>query len=194
MREHNVTRETIAEDRFWLRRPGGIAFKKPTATKQGKFYILEFKRMSYSTDQYLQRAVRTAENQYHSLYTALTRTIQRDSWEIKQVSFVAGTRSLNEDHLKANLDLFQIPGNARQSLPEAIFDSLRTKLGERIFDECANTFNCMYSCRFSGGATGLGRNPRSSTLPLLRSLETGRPDKFRRPKKGRRGQTRTQLK
>ena len=73
-----------------------------------------------------QRALRTTKNQYNSLYTALTKKIQRDAWEVKKVSFIEGTRSLNEDHLKANLKLFV---------------SFRTEVGERIFDECANIFD-----------------------------------------------------
>ena len=141
--------------------------------------------MSDSTDQYLQRAVRTAENQYHCLYTTLTRTKQRNSWEIKQVRFVAGTRSVNEEHLKGNLGLFQYR--------EGKLDSLRTKLCEKILDECANIFKCMYSCRFNGWTTSLGTNSSSSTppssVPSKLDVLTSSGDQRR----GVRGQRRTQL-
>ena len=45
-----------------MKRPDGVVFKKPTDTKKGKFYIVE--------------TVKTEEDQYHSLYTSLTKTIQ----------------------------------------------------------------------------------------------------------------------
>ena len=47
------SRETIAKIRFWRLRLDGIAFRPPTETKAGIFCILEFKRMSDVTDQYL---------------------------------------------------------------------------------------------------------------------------------------------
>ena len=41
---HN--RESIARNRFWGMRPDDIASRLPTETKEGVFFILEFKRMS----------------------------------------------------------------------------------------------------------------------------------------------------
>ena len=34
LQEGKVSRETIAEERFWSKRPDGIALKKPTETKK----------------------------------------------------------------------------------------------------------------------------------------------------------------
>ena len=70
-------RETIAQARFWRLRPDGIAFRPPTETKAGIFCILEFKRMSDVTDQYLTRVRSRAENQYASLRRTLGETLQR---------------------------------------------------------------------------------------------------------------------
>ncbi len=53
-RETGTTEETIAIDRLWSKRPDGFAIKKPTdETKGGELVILEFKRMSCVTDQYV---------------------------------------------------------------------------------------------------------------------------------------------
>jgi hypothetical protein len=60
----DLNREKIAQTRFWLLRPDGIAFRPPTESTVGIFCILEFKRMSDITDQYLIRARSRAENQY----------------------------------------------------------------------------------------------------------------------------------
>jgi hypothetical protein len=54
--EAGTTEETIVLDRLWNKRPDGFAIKKPTATKGGELVILEFKRMSCMTDQYVKRA------------------------------------------------------------------------------------------------------------------------------------------
>ena len=52
---------TIAEAKLWNKRLDGIASKMPNEGKQGEFLILEFKRMSDVTENYLSRAKDTAE-------------------------------------------------------------------------------------------------------------------------------------
>jgi len=93
----------IAEEGLWNKRPNGIGLKRPTETKSGSFIILEFKRMSDVTDQYILRARQAVEEQYSSLRTALSTTLQHQGWVVKQVSFIAGARSLNEEDLRKNL-------------------------------------------------------------------------------------------
>ncbi len=67
-------KETIAE-RIWNKRPDGFAIKMPTTTKAGEFVILDFKRMSCVTDQYVTRAKNVAVAQYASIKSALERTL-----------------------------------------------------------------------------------------------------------------------
>ena len=61
-----------------------------------------------------------------------------------------------------------------------------SKLALRIFDEYANILRCMYSTRYRGGPSGTGSSiegpkiPETSAPSLIRSLESGRPDNFRR--------------
>ncbi len=61
MNSFPITEETIALDKLWNKRPDGFAIKKPTDTKGGELVILEFKRMSCVTDQYVKRAKHVAE-------------------------------------------------------------------------------------------------------------------------------------
>ena len=68
--------ESIAQARFWRLRPDGIAFRPHTKSKAATFCILEFKRMSDCTDQYLIRAKTKTNNQYESLHRALGATLQ----------------------------------------------------------------------------------------------------------------------
>ena len=138
------SRETIAKIRFWRLRLDGIAFRPPTETKAGIFCILEFKRMSDVTDQYLIRTRSWADNQYESLRRALGVTLQRQGWQVEQISFIAGSRSLDEQNLRQNLKFFQVP--------ETSIESIGSKLAMRIFDEYANILKCMYSTRFNGGS------------------------------------------
>ena len=65
--------------------------------------------MSDVTDQYLLRARSRAENQYESLRRALGVMLRRQGWQVEQVSFIVGARSLNEQDLRKNL-VFPSPG------------------------------------------------------------------------------------
>ncbi len=70
--------------------------------------------------------------------------------------------------------------------PETSIESIGPKLVMRIFDEYANILNCMCSTRFNGDSTAVGSSPEDQPTPetttpsLIRSLESGRPDKFRK--------------
>jgi ribonuclease HI len=179
-RDAGITEETIAIDRLWKKRPDGFAIKEPTDTKGGELVILEFKRMSCVTDQYVKRAKQVAETQYAPLKSALQRTLGLSGWTVTQKSFIAGARSLNEQDLHDNLAYFKVP--------QAGIDSIRSKLAFKIFDEYANILKGMYSTRFNGRPKSKGDHdqmdtvPDGSSPPLVTSLQAWQPDKIRRQK------------
>jgi hypothetical protein len=134
MIRERVSREEIAEERMWRKRPDGVAIKMSTETKSAEFCILEFKRMSDVTDQYVVRAKQVAESQYASIISALSNTMRHQGgWLVKQVSFIAGARSLNEQDLLTNLEFFKVPQLA------AGIETIRLKL--------ANAFARAVCCR-----------------------------------------------
>ena len=96
--------------------------------------------MSDDTNRYIVRVKHEEEEQYESLRSALGKTMQRQGWMVKKISFVVGTRSLNEEELKKNLDYFKVPS--------ASLETNRSKLTMKIFDEYANILKGMYSIRF----------------------------------------------
>ena len=108
-RKSGIPQEQIAQDRLWNKRPDGVAFKMTTKTKTGVICLLEFKRMSDVTSHYIVRGKHEPEAQYSSLRSALAMTMNRQDWEVEQVSFVAGARSLNEEELKKNLTFSRFP-------------------------------------------------------------------------------------
>ena len=109
-RDAGTTEETIAIDRLWNKRPDGFAIKKPTEdTEGGELVILEFKRMSCVTDQYVKRAKRVGEAQYAPVKSALQKTLGFQRWTVNQISFIAGARSMNEKDLHDNLAYFKVP-------------------------------------------------------------------------------------
>jgi hypothetical protein len=179
-RDAGITEETIAIDRLWKKRPDGFAIKEPTDTKGGELVILEFKRMSCVTDQYVKRAKQVAETQYAPLKSALQRTLGLSGWTVTQKSFIAGARSLNEQDLHDNLAYFKVP--------QAGIDSIRSKLSFKIFDEYANILKGMYSTRFNGRPKSKGDHdqmdtvPDGSSPPLVTSLQAWQPDNIRRQK------------
>ena len=192
-RKTGIPHEQITHDRFWNKRPDGIAFRMPTKTKTGVICLLEFKRMSDVTSHYIVRAKRVAETQYTSLRSALAITMNRQGWKVEQVSFIAGARSLNEEELKTNLTYFEVP-------PVSI-EPIHVKLAMKIFDEYANILKGMYSIRFNRrsdhGDTSVsptnGRSDHGDTVvrlslgttpPLINSLTTWYPNKIKKNKEG----------
>lgn len=95
--------------------------------------------MSDVTDEYIVRARHAAEEQYASLRSALSKTLQSQGWVVQQVSFIARARSLNEEDLRKNLQVFKVP--------QAGIDTIRSKLGMKIYDEYAYIVRGMYSVR-----------------------------------------------
>ena len=81
------TSESVTQARFWRLRPDVLAFRLTTKAKAGTLCILEFKRMSDVTDQYLTRARSRVENQYVSLKRALGVTLHHQGSQVEQISF-----------------------------------------------------------------------------------------------------------
>jgi hypothetical protein len=86
----------------WNKRPDGFTIKMSTTEKVGEFVILEFKRMSCVTDQYVTRTRNVAVAQYASKKSALERTLGPLGWLVSQRSFIEGARSLYEQDLHDN--------------------------------------------------------------------------------------------
>ncbi len=164
--------------RFRRLRPDGLEFRLSTKASAGTLCILEFKRMSDVTDQYLTRVRSRTENQYESLKRTLGVTLQYQGCQVEQIIFIPGSRSLNEQDLRKNLKFFRVP--------EAIIESIGSKLATKTFDEYVNILRYMYITRFNGDPSRTGSShenkpiPETPTPSLIRSLESGRPDKFRR--------------
>ena len=136
--------------------------------------------MSDVCDRYLVRAKREAEDQYVSLHSSLSGVIQREGWKVEQVSFITGARSVNKEDFSKNMKFFNVP--------EASIQSIYSKLTMRVFDVYANILKCMYSTRFSGGSTKSEDSLEAQSTPivdtpLLRTIDTSRPDKYKRRRK-----------
>ena len=116
-RKKGIPHEQIVQDRLWNKRPDGFAFKMPTETKAGVICLLEFKRMSDVTSNYIVSDRHVAESQYTSLRSTLVITMQRQGWKVEQVSLIAGARSLNEEELKKNLTYFEVPPRKHRTHP-----------------------------------------------------------------------------
>jgi hypothetical protein len=58
--------------------------------------------------EYLTRAKITAEDQYVSLRSAISKAIQREGWKVEQISFITGARSVNKQDLRKNLKFFEL--------------------------------------------------------------------------------------
>jgi hypothetical protein len=158
-----------------------MAVLPPVVNTAGIFCILEHKRMSDVCDRFFIRAKSTAENQYASLRSVISTVIHRQSWKIEQISFITGARSVDKQDLSKNLKFFRVP--------EASINSIHSKLAMRAFDVYANILKCMYSTKFSGGATRSEASSDAQPTPfvvtsLTRTIDTiPKPDKFKRRKK-----------
>jgi hypothetical protein len=87
---------------------------------------------------------------------------------------------VNKQDLSKNLKFFNVP--------EANIQSIYSKLAMRVFDVYTNILKCMYSTRFSGGSTRSEASPEAQptpiiVTPLIRTMDTSRPDKYKRRRK-----------
>ena len=87
---------------------------------------------------------------------------------------------MNKEDFSKNMKFFNVP--------EASIQSVYSKLTMRVFDVYANILKCMYSSRFSGGSTksedpSEAQSTPTASTPLLRILDTSRPDKYKRWRK-----------
>ena len=142
----------------------------PTTEKSGEFVILEFKRMSCVTDQYVKRAKKVEVDQYVSIKSGLDRTFVRQGWSVRQRTFISGARSLKEQDLRDNLTYFKVP--------QVGIESIRSKLDFKIFDEYTNILKVMYNMRFNGCPKDIvthdqmDTTPNGSMTPLITSLQS----------------------
>jgi hypothetical protein len=99
---------------------------------------------------------------------------------VSQRSFIAGARSLHKQDLHDNLAYFKVP--------QACIESIRSKLGFKIFDEYANILKGMYSTRFNGCPRDNGTHDQTDSAPggpiplLITSLQAWKPNNIRRQK------------
>jgi hypothetical protein len=173
-------KEVVVRERFWQFWPDRISFLSPTGNKTGDFCILEHKWMSDVCDQYITRAKYTTEDQYVSLHSVISMTIQRQDWKVEQIKFITGERSVNKQDLSKNLKFFNVT--------EASIQSMYPKLTVRVFDVYTNILKCMYNTRFNGGPTRLEDSPEDQPTPivftpLIRTMTTLHPNKYKKRKK-----------
>jgi hypothetical protein len=89
-KKEGVPHEQITRDRLWNQRPDDIAFKMTTKTKVGLIWLMEFKSVSYVTNQYLVRSTCVSEEQYESFRSALSKTMEHPGWLVEQIIFITG--------------------------------------------------------------------------------------------------------
>jgi hypothetical protein len=107
--------------------------------------------------------------------------IHRQGWKVEQISFVAGSRSVNKQDLRKTLKFFL-------EVPESSIQSIYSKLVMRVFNVYANILKSMDSTRYSGGSTRSETSSEAQSTPivvnpLILTLETSRPDKYKRWRK-----------
>ena len=139
------TRVTIAID---------SNYRQVFASEEIRIYLhqIDSSIKSDVCDRYLTRAKRTAEDQYSSLRSAISETIQCQGWKVEQIAFITGARSVNKQDLSKNLKFFNVT---------------EASMAMRVFDVYANIFKCMYSTRFSGGSTRSEASPEAQPTPIV---------------------------
>ncbi len=110
-------------------------------TNRNKFRDILHSRKQVDVGRYGSLCRIAAEDQYASFRTALSKTLQHQTWEVDQVSFITVARSLNEEDLRKNLQVFEVP--------QAGIETIRSKLVMTLYNEYV--LKGMYSARFNGG-------------------------------------------
>ncbi len=79
------------QGRFWRRRPDGFAVNE----KEYVIYILEFKRVSDTIDQYVSETQKLTEIQHLDVTQGLKKLFKDTQWTVDQLSFVEGHKSVS---------------------------------------------------------------------------------------------------
>ena len=77
--------------RFWRRRLDGFAVNE----REHVIYILEFKRVSDTSDQYVSETQKLAETQHLAVTQGLKSLFKGTQWTVEQISFVSGHKSVS---------------------------------------------------------------------------------------------------
>jgi len=78
------------QSRFWRRRPDGFV-----VNEREHVYILEFKRVSDTGEQYVSETQKLAEIQHLAVTQGLKRLFKDTQWTVEQLSFVVGHKSVS---------------------------------------------------------------------------------------------------
>ncbi len=134
--------------------------------------------MSDVCEWYLIRDKSTAEVQYVSLRQVISTVIQRQGWDVKQVSFITGGRSVDKQDFSKNLKKIKVP--------VASIDSVHSKLAMKVFDVYANILKCMNNTRFSGVPTRSETSSDAQPTPFVDTSLTPTIDSLPKPEKHKR--------
>ena len=95
MNESKVEEQEIDDDdrqaRFWRSRPDGFAVNG----KEHVIYVLEFKRVTDTSEKYVSETQELAETQRLVITQGLKRLFKDKQWTVEQLSFVTGHKSVS---------------------------------------------------------------------------------------------------
>ena len=88
--------EQVLEDedrqaRFWRRRPDGFVVNE----KEHIIYVLEFKRVSDTGQEYMAETQQLGEAQHLAVTQDLQKLFKDTQWTVEQLSFVVGHKSVS---------------------------------------------------------------------------------------------------
>ena len=145
--------------RFWRRRPDGFAVNEKEP--HDVIYVLEFKRISDASDQYVAETQKLAETQHLAVTQGLKSLFKGTQWTVEQLSFVEGHKSVSASVCHDLLSKFSIGKEDRTKVIK--------NLGRTLLDELENLFRSYWTHRLGvsdGLLQVLGHNVRVKTQEI----------------------------
>ena len=146
MDESRVEEQEVDDEdkqaRFWRHRPDGFAVNE----REHVIYILEFKRVSDTSDQYVSETQKLAETQHLDVTQGLKSLFKDTQWTVEQISFVTGHKSVSASVWHDLLLKFGIGKEDRVKVIK--------NLGRTLLDELENLFRSYWAHRL-GVSDGL---------------------------------------
>ena len=139
------TRVKTNVDKISRKRIDGVAVDR----RKKRIFLLEFKRTSDATDDYRYLTEKRATAQYESITSGLQLAATQNGWEVTQLNFVAGNRSVNVEKWEENFKKLKIP--------KACWKQIRRRLVMTLLQEHENLFQSYWANRYGWGATGKAR-------------------------------------
>ena len=126
---------------------------------QKQVFLLEFKRTSDAMEDYRHLTEKRATAQYATITPGFQQAAVQNGWQVTQLNFVAGNRSINQAKWEENMKALKIP--------QVHWNKIRRRLMTTLLQEHERLFQSYWAHRYGWDTKGPDREDRSCLEQVL---------------------------